>query len=72
MINTDRRKFFGMAKYSALLVLACLFFSCKKDRVCVCGEKVNGIATTFHDTRAKAKKSCKALEEDFHMDCKLD
>ncbi len=73
MTDTNFCKFFRKGKYGwLLLVIACSFFSCKKDRICLCGEKVNSIVTTFHDTRANAKKSCKALEEDFNMDCKLD
>jgi hypothetical protein len=57
---------------SFVFLWSLIFFSCKKDHVCVCGSKTNGVATTFHDTASKAKKNCNALEEEFKTGCELE
>lgn len=48
------------------------FFSCKKDHVCVCGGMVDGVSTTIHDTAAKAKKTCDAMDAEFETNCELE
>ncbi len=55
-----------------MVLIVSILAGCKKERTCLCGQKVSAVSFSLYDTRAGAKKNCKAMSEQYKTPCELE